>query len=64
MGNDLFVLSTIWPSKGLSIPGLILPQTAVIQLLGFNKKVTFTNNSMGVVIQAPWLRLQISIEIC
>ncbi len=52
MKDDLFVLSTVWPSSGLDIPGLTLPKRTIIQLLDSNQKVTFTNINTGVHITA------------
>ena len=52
-GDDLFVLSTQWPAKGLDIAGLRLPKSTSVQLLGTNKKVGFVNKSTGVSLVPP-----------
>ncbi|HZH36955.1 MAG TPA: alpha-L-fucosidase [Flavisolibacter sp.] len=54
-GNDLYVLTTVWPSNGLTINGFTIPKGTQVSLLGAGKKATYVNTGSGVRIMPPAL---------
>ena len=52
-GNDLYVLTTKWPEKGISIEGLNIAKGSTIKLLGSNKTAKFSAVNNILTIQAP-----------
>jgi alpha-L-fucosidase len=52
-GNDLFVLTTQWPAKGITIEGLSFLKGTNIQLLGSKRRAVYLNKGNSVRIMPP-----------
>lgn len=52
-GDDLFVLTTQWPTQDILIEGLLFPKNTRVELLGSKKNVTLMNKSNAVLIKTP-----------
>ena len=52
-GDDLFVLTTQWPTGGILVDGLLFPKNTRVELLGSKKDVTLLNKSNAVLIKTP-----------
>jgi len=52
-GEDLFVLSTQWPSRGITIAGMNFAKGTTIQLLGSNGRASLINKGVDVTIMPP-----------